>query len=106
SRPFSTSHAPEEEHMTRLTQPQCLRLAFAAGAVTDALAVIPILSPRMASLMWGFEGVGGPYRFVIYGLVATDVVAVAAGHVPLGRMLPTWTLQAALLGLFAGAYHS
>jgi hypothetical protein len=126
--------------MTRLTQPQCLRLAFAVGAVTDALAVIPMLSPRMASLMWGLEGVGGPYRFamgygatlmaawtgllvwayrepmersfvaaltvfVIYGLVATEVVAVAAGHVPLGRMLPTWTLQAALLGLFAGAYH-
>jgi hypothetical protein len=43
--------------------------------------------------------------FVIYGLVATEIVAVAAGTMPAWRMLPTWVLQAGLLALFAGAYH-
>jgi hypothetical protein len=42
---------------------------------------------------------------VIYGLAATEVAAVFAGHVPLARMLPTWVLQAGLLALFATAYH-
>ena len=36
---------------------QLLRTAFLAGAVTDALAVIPMLSPSMARLLWGFEDV-------------------------------------------------
>ena len=45
-----------------------LRAAFLAGAVTDALALVPMLSPRMARLMWGFEDVAGPYRFAMgYG---------------------------------------
>jgi hypothetical protein len=30
-----------------------LRIAFAAGAVTDALALVPMLSPTMAELVWG-----------------------------------------------------
>ena len=42
---------------------------------------------------------------VIYGLMATEIVAVASGELPAWRMVPTWCLQAALLGLFAGAYH-
>jgi hypothetical protein len=41
-----------------------LRAAFLAGAVTDALAVVPLLLPPVAQLLWGFEDVGGPYRFV------------------------------------------
>jgi hypothetical protein len=43
--------------------------------------------------------------FVIYGLVATEIAAVVAGTLPAWRMAPTWALQAALLALFAGAYH-
>jgi hypothetical protein len=121
-------------------QTRLLRAAFLAGAVTDALAVIPMLSTRMAHLLWGFEDFGGPYRFamgygaslmaawtvllvwayarpverafvaaltvfVVYGLVATEVAVVCAGVLPAWRMAPTWVLQAALLGLFATAYH-
>ncbi len=45
-----------------------LRAAFLAGAVTDALALVPMLSPQMARLLWGFEDVAGPYRFAMgYG---------------------------------------
>jgi len=43
--------------------------------------------------------------FVVYGLVATEVVAVASGAISAGRMAPTWVLQACLLGLFASAHH-
>jgi hypothetical protein len=42
---------------------------------------------------------------VIYGLVATELAAVAHGAVPASRMAPTWCLQAGLLTLFAAAYH-
>jgi hypothetical protein len=121
-------------------QAQLLRIAFVAGAVTDALALVPMLSPYMARALWGFDGLGGPYRFamgygaslmggwtalliwayqrplerafvavltvfVIYGLAATEVAVVLSGALPAWRMLPTWVLQAVLLGLFAAGYH-
>ena len=123
-----------------MRQEQLLRIAFALGAVTDALAIVPMLIPRMAGLMWGFDEPTGAYRFamgygaslmlgwtgllvwayqrplerrfvaaltvlVIYGLVTTEIAAVAARHVAMWRMVPTWILQAALLSLFAAAYH-
>jgi len=130
--------APLGEHET--SRILWLRRAFLAGAVTDALALVPMLIPAMARLLWGFEDLDGAYRFamgygaslmlgwtllliwayrrplerafvaaltviVIYGLVATEIVAVLSGHLAWWRMLGTWTLQAALLALFAGAYH-
>jgi hypothetical protein len=121
-------------------QEKLLRVAFFAGAVTDALALVPMLVPAMAKLLWGFDDVSGAYRFamgygatlmagwtgllvwayqrplerkfvaaltafVIYGLALTEVVAVATGHMAAWRMIPTWCLQAVLLGLFAGGFH-
>jgi hypothetical protein len=117
-----------------------LRTAFLLGAITDALALIPMLFPPMTKLLWGFEPEAGSYSFaigygaslmfgwtllllwayqrplerrfvaaltvcVIYGLVATEVVAVLQGHMELWRMIPTWCLQSGLLVLFASAYH-
>lgn len=122
------------------TEERLLRTAFAAGAVTDGLALLPMLIPPLASLLWGFEDVSGAYRFamgygaslmlgwtvllmwayrrplerrfvaaltvlVIYGLVVTEIVAVASGRLALWRMVPTWCLQAVLLALFAGGFH-
>jgi hypothetical protein len=49
-------------------QERLLRIAFLAGAVTDALALIPMLFPSMAKLLWGFDDVSGAYRFAMgYG---------------------------------------
>ena len=42
---------------------------------------------------------------VIYGLVATEIVAVLSGALAAWRMVPTWLLQACLLALFAGGFH-
>jgi hypothetical protein len=117
-----------------------LRAAFLAGAVTDAVALLPMLVPPLAALLWGFDDTSGAYRFamgygaslmlgwtvlllwaarrpverrfvalltviVIYGLLLTEVVAVLSGTLAAWRMVPTWCLQALLLGLFAGGYH-
>jgi len=122
------------------TQEKILRIAFLAGAVTDALALLPMLVPPLAKLLWGFDDVSGCYRFamgygaslmlgwtalllwayqrplerqviaaltvlVIYGLVATEIVAVLSGALAAWRMVPTWLLQACLLALFAGGFH-
>ncbi len=121
-------------------QARLLRTAFLAGAITDALALGPLLVPELARLLWGFDDSSGPYRFamgyaaslmlgwtillawayrdpmprrfvaaltvlVIYGLIATEIVAVRSGHFAAWRMIPTWVLQACLLAIFAGGYH-
>ena len=45
-----------------------LRAAFLLGAITDALALVPMLFSPMTKLLWGFEPDSGPYRFAIgYG---------------------------------------
>ena len=46
-----------------LNQKKLLRIAFAAGAITDALAVVPMVVPSLAKLLWGFEDRSGAYRF-------------------------------------------
>lgn len=123
-----------------MSQERILRVAFLVGAITDALAVLPMLIPTLAKLLWGFEEMSGAYRFamgygaslmigwtalliwayqrpverravaaltvlVIWGLVITEVVSVVLGHMAAWRMVPTWCLQAILVGLFAGGYH-
>jgi hypothetical protein len=121
------------------TQVRLLRIAFATGAVTDALAVLPMLFPALARILWGFTDQSGPYGFamgyaaslmlgwtgllawayrkpierrfvailtlfVICGLVVTELIAVLFGDMTVERMVPTWCLQAALLGLFGIGY--
>lgn len=46
-----------------------LRTAFAVGAVTDALAVAPMLWPKLAGTLWGFTNLTGPY-FLAMGSAA------------------------------------
>ena len=49
-------------------QERILRIAFLAGAMTDALALVPMLVPSAAALLWGFHDVSGAYRFAMgYG---------------------------------------
>ena len=42
-----------------------LRDAFAAGAVTDAAALVPMLSPAMARIFWGLDDLDGKYRYAM-----------------------------------------
>jgi hypothetical protein len=49
-------------------QAHLLRRAFLLGAITDALALIPMLVPSMASVLWGFNNPSGAYQFAMgYG---------------------------------------
>lgn len=68
---------------------QLLRWAFLAGAITDALALGPILFPEIASLLWGFTDVSGSYRFAMgYGaslMLGWTVLLVWAYRRPLQR---------------------
>ncbi|HZR80027.1 MAG TPA: hypothetical protein VFD92_02935 [Candidatus Binatia bacterium] len=49
-------------------QEKLLRIAFLTGAVTDALALIPMTIPPAAALLWGFDDTSGAYRFAMgYG---------------------------------------
>ena len=49
-------------------QRSLLRTAFLLGAITDAVALIPMLFPSAARFLWGMEDTSGPYRFAMgYG---------------------------------------
>jgi uncharacterized membrane protein len=49
-------------------QEKFLRSAFLAGAITDGLVVLPMLSPTLASILWDFADMSGSYRFAMgYG---------------------------------------
>jgi hypothetical protein len=42
-----------------------LRIAFMVGAVTDALAIVPMIIRPLARLMWGIEDSSGAYQFAM-----------------------------------------
>lgn len=42
-----------------------LRIAFIAGAVVDAIALLPMLIPTISKLMWGFDNIQGDYSFAM-----------------------------------------
>lgn len=66
-----------------------LRIAFLAGAITDAGALLPMLFPQLAHLLWGFRDVSGNYRFAMgYGaslMLGWTVLLVWAYRRPLER---------------------
>ena len=121
-------------------QAQLLRVAFATGAIIDALALWPMVFPALGKVLWGIEDASGSYRFamgygaalmlgwtglliwayqrpierrmiaaltilVIGGFVVTEITCVMAGSMALWRMVPSWILQATLLGMFGIGYH-
>jgi hypothetical protein len=50
-------------------QLKLLQIAFMAGAITDAVAVLPMLFPQVAEFLWGFRDPSGSYRFAMgYGI--------------------------------------
>ena len=45
-----------------------LKAAFLGGAVTDAAAMVPMMSPWAAKVFWGLEDVDGKYKYAMgYG---------------------------------------
>lgn len=86
-------------------QARLLRLAFLLGALTDALALVPLMVPAMARLMWGFEGEGGAYRFATgYGaalMLGWTVLLAWAYRSPLERRFVAALTVLVIYGLVA-----
>ena len=119
-----------------------LRVSYWAGAVFDALVLIPMLSPQVASAAFGIPNFnpGNDFGYAIYiaaslmlgwvllliwadrkpverrgvllltvipvliGIMLSGAYAVTSGFIPLGNMLPMWTLQGMLVLLFGFSY--
>ncbi len=82
-----------------------LRTAFLLGALTDALALIPMLFPSMTELLWGFRPVPGPYSFAIgYGaslMLGWTLLLVWAYQRPLERRFVAALTVVVIYGLIA-----
>ena len=81
-----------------------LRLAFAAGALTDGLAIVPMLCPYMAKLLWGFDGFSGQYFFAM-GYAASlmlgwTVLLIWAYNNPIERRFVALLTVVVIAGLF------
>ncbi|PKN88515.1 MAG: hypothetical protein CVU51_04025 [Deltaproteobacteria bacterium HGW-Deltaproteobacteria-1] len=71
------------------SQEKVLRAAFLVGAVTDALAILPMIAPPLANILWGFEDVSGAYQFAMgYGaslMLGWTVLLIWAYQKPMER---------------------
>ncbi|MFI5323209.1 MAG: hypothetical protein ACHQ6U_06700 [Thermodesulfobacteriota bacterium] len=90
-----------------------LRIAFLAGAVTDACALLPMLFPRFASLLWGFRDYSGNSRFAMgYGaslMLGWTLLLLWAYRRPFERSFVAPLTALVILGLIlteAVAVHS
>jgi hypothetical protein len=90
----------------RHRQARLLRIAFLVGAITDALALVPMLVPPVARLLWGFDATSGPYRFAMgYGaalMLGWTLLLVWARARPLERRFVAVLTVVVIYGL-AGA---
>jgi hypothetical protein len=68
-----------------------LKLAFILGAITDAVAAVPMLSPKAAQLLWGFQDFSGPYLYAMcIGaalMVAWTLLLIWAAFMPIERRM-------------------
>ena len=84
-----------EEHL--------LRIAFLAGAVTDTGALLPMLFPQFARLLWGFRDLSGSYQFAMgYGaslMFGWTVLLVWACRRPRERRFVAALTALVILGL-------
>jgi hypothetical protein len=66
-----------------------LKLSFLVGAITDALALIPMAVPWAAKIFWGFDDFTGIYYFAMgMGaslMLAWTILLLWAYHKPLER---------------------
>lgn len=87
-----------------------LRIAFAIGAITDALALGPMLSPALARLMWGFEDQSVTYRYAMgYGaalMLGWTLLLLWAYQRPIERKVVALLTNAVIVGLIAAEVNA
>ena len=82
-----------------------LKIAFLAGIITDALALVPMLYPPMAKFMWGFDKFSDNYFFAMgYGaslMAGWTLVLIWAYKKPLERRGIAFLTIIVIIGLIA-----
>ena len=82
-----------------------LRRAFLVGALTDAVALVPMLVPGAASLLWGFDDLNAGYRFAMgYGaslMLGWTVLLAWAYQAPIERRFVAVLTVVVIIGLVA-----
>src|SRR6186713_746058 len=53
------------ERRANMREARVLRAVFLAGAVTDAVALLPMLLPSFATLLWGLRDVSDSYQLAM-----------------------------------------
>ena len=53
------------EIRTDMRETRVIRAAFLAGAVTDAVALLPMLLPSVATLLWGLRDISDSYQLAM-----------------------------------------
>ena len=80
-----------------------LRIAFLVAAITDAVALLPMLFPPLANLLWGFRDASGTYRFAMgYGaslMLGWTVLLLWAYRRPLERRFVAGLTALVVIGL-------
>lgn len=84
-------------------QVKWLKVAFLAGIITDALALVPMLYPPMAEFMWGFDQFSDAYLFAMgYGaslMAGWTLVLIWAYKSPLERRSIAFLTILVIIGL-------
>ena len=82
-----------------------LKIAYLAGIITDALALVPMLYPPMAKFMWGFDKFSGSYFFSIgYGaslMAGWTLLLIWAYKRPLERRFVAFLTILVIIGFIA-----
>ena len=82
-----------------------LKIAFLAGIITDALALVPMLYPPMAKFMWGFDKFSDNYSFAMgYSaslMTGWTLVLIWAYKRPLERRFIALLTILVIIGLIA-----
>jgi len=72
-------------------QARVLRVAFVAGAVSDAIALVPMLLPSFATLLWGLRDVSDSYQLAMRCaaslMLGWTLLLLWAFHRPLERRI-------------------
>ena len=82
-----------------------LKIAYLAGIITDALALVPMLYPPIAELMWGFDKFNGEYLFAMgFGaslMLGWTLLLIWAYREPLERRFIAFLTILVIIGFIA-----
>ena len=85
-----------------MNQIKLLRFAFLLGAITDAVALLPMLFPKLANIFWGFTEFSGTYQFAMgYGaslMLGWTVLLIWAAQKPLERKYAALLTMIVIIG--------